>query len=777
MKSLFGRAVSFLLLPALIFLTFFRNFSGGVFLDCTPKYCKNGVSETADGYTDAEVLANGGALVKGSSASLVSGDMRLSLDIQNDRLYVTRLSTLKNGENRIAGASVFSLPAYILSGGAPLRLRWKYDSVRQYAAVRNGAAETGVCYRFRSVCGGFALEVACAARPALAGPFEFCTALENLSGQAQRIVPEAFAAFTFGDVYDGDELMMIKKESGMSEGYTHYDGQSFEGEGIIRSPLKFGRRFCAWVNTLQNFNAGGYLPMVWLDGGDHGCYTALEWSSGRINVTCSNAGAAVSADLDCVGEKKYVFSTAVPAGETFSFPSVYLGAYDGTVDAGSNVFKRWFFACKAPAKLRDDPNEPLTQMDFQSGLETYGIEAVKWDYGWWTNETLGNWKTLEGSWQLRNDGYRSVLAGYGCETLSQFGALTKAQGKSLTTYVLLHDTLDADGDPTDAYGEFNSKTHPEWFSDRRIDLGMGNSADLGNTECVAYLQGALADFFNSNNVTTWRSDFEPICYSSDKQNRHDANGTDVQYWCTVGFKEIVDSLYADVPGFRYESCSSGGSMKDLFTATLAVVINCDDAANYAGMRATFYDSSYVIHPAQLQMPCNADFADPTQALFHPKAEQGGMTDGDFRAAMLDTEFRTQCLGVPMFSSWTGTLLTDYYAKYAEMYKTKLRPLIREGALYHILPRPDGVNWDGVQYADADAAGGIKGAAFLFKPSAAAGETLTVALQGLDPDTVYSLEFEDRPEQNVSLSGRDLMDGGLTVRIADAVGSEIVWIKG
>ncbi|MBQ6183693.1 MAG: hypothetical protein IJK33_07395 [Clostridia bacterium] len=66
MKSLFGRAVSFLLLPALIFLTFFRYFSGGVFLDCTPKYCKNGVSETADGYTDAEVLANGGALVKGS---------------------------------------------------------------------------------------------------------------------------------------------------------------------------------------------------------------------------------------------------------------------------------------------------------------------------------------------------------------------------------------------------------------------------------------------------------------------------------------------------------------------------------------------------------------------------------------------------------------------------------------------------------------------------------------------------------------------------------------
>ena len=284
----------------------------------------------------------------------------------------------------------------------------------------------------------------------------------------------------------------------------------------------------------------------------------------------------------------------------------------------------------------------------------------------------------------------------------------------------------------------------------------------------------MADFFNGNNVTTWRSDFEPINYSSDKANRHDADGTDVQYWCTVGFGELVDALYERVDGFRYESCSSGGSMKDLFTATKAVVINCDDAANYAGMRATFYDSSYVIHPAQLQMPCNADFANPDQPLFYPKTAQGAMSDAAFKDAMIDMGFRTQCLGVPMFSSWTGTLLTDYYAAYAEMYKTKLRPLIRNGELYHVLPRPDGVHWDGVQYADKDAAGEIKGAAFLFKPSAQADDTVRVTLRGLAPDTRYALRFEDRPEQNFTADGETLMTEGLTVTVA-GVGSEIVWI--
>ncbi|MBQ6067682.1 MAG: GH36 C-terminal domain-containing protein [Clostridia bacterium] len=773
MKPVRLRAVALPLLLILLFFTFFKHFGELFVMNALPKYCEKPSCDAAPPDDDT-LRENGGVFLSGGCAALLSGDGKICLDVQNDRLFVTRLSTLQSGENRVSPSSVFALPSHAVVNGAAVRLTWKYDEAELFHGEENGAETAGVRYRFQSLCQSFGLAVECVSRPGLAGPFEFRVTLENRTGKAARIVPGDFASFTLKKTAD-ETLMRIKKESGMSEGYTHYTGQHFDGSGICREPLKCGKTYTAWVNTYQSFNENGYLPMVYLDGGDNGCYAALEWSSGEVHVQSGSGGVTVRADLDCVSETKYVFSTIVPAGESFAFPPVYLGVYDGAPDDGANVFKRWFFACKAPAILRDDPNEPLTQMDFQSGLNTYGIEAVKWDYGWWTDETLGNWKTLEGSWQLRNPDYINVLRGYGCETLAEFGALTKARGNSLTAYVLLHDTLDGDGQPTDAYGPFNSKTHPEWFSDRKIDLGMGNSADLGNEECVSYLQTAMAAFFNENHVTTWRSDFEPICFSSDKKNRHDADGTDVQYWCTVGFGELVDSLYESVPGFRYESCSSGGSMKDLFTATKAVVINCDDAANYAGMRATFYDSSYVIHPAQLQMPCNSDFANPDKELFYPKAEQGSMSDADFKDAMIDMGFRTQCLGVPMFSSWTGTLLTDYYEAYAALYKTKLRPLIRDGSLYHILPRPDGVNWDGVQYANADAAGEIKGAAFLFKPSPKAGDTAHIRLQGLDPDAEYRLVLEDRPEQNRTATGKVLMETGIDVEIAESVGSEIVWI--
>ena len=87
---------------------------------------------------------------------------------------------------------------------------------------------------------------------------------------------------------------------------------------------------------------------------------------------------------------------------------------------------------------------------------------------------------------------------------------------------------------------------------------------------------------------------------------------------------------------------------------------------------------------------------------------------------------------------------------------------------------DGVNFDGVMYADPDAAGETKGVVFLFKPSPDAGESCRVTLRGLIPDVSYDLSFEDRPEQNVTLTGEELMQSGIDVAI-DGIGSELIFI--
>ena len=129
----------------------------------------------------------------------------------------------------------------------------------------------------------------------------------------------------------------------------------------------------------------------------------------------------------------------------------------------------------------------------------------------------------------------------------------------------------------------------------------------------------------------------------------------------------------------------------------------------------------------------------------------------------------------MFSSWDGYEkygLEKYIKKYNDIYCERIRPIARNGDLYHVLPRPDFVNWDGVEYFDP-AAG--KGVLFLFKPSPSGRVHKTVRLKGLKPDAFYRLSFEDRKEQNTVISGEILVREGLTITIRENSGSEIVWI--
>ena len=413
-------------------------------------------------------------------------------------------------------------------------------------------------------------------------------------------------------------------------------------------------------------------------------------------------------------------------------------------------------------------NEPWIQEDMQIGLDAadYGIEQIKWDYGWWSNEPVSGAPipqavTNEGYNKVRSEAYLGVLRNYGVETLSEFTALAKERGLALTMYFLTKDThMDEEGVPT-SEGEFG---HPEWFSNRKIMVG--ESTDLGNAECTEFYKTYLLSFFRDNGVTTWRSDFEPICYTSDKENRHFANGVDVSYWCAVGFFDVVDYLYDNYEDFRYETCCSGGAMKDYATMRRAVYINNDDSADYMSLRMTFYDTSYCLPTAQIQLPTNAGTYDDPNSPFRT-----GTADGV-------AGIRTQLLGAVMLSNWTGPTELDkqLWETYLPYYKNDIRPLIREGNLYHILPRPDGIHWDGLQYIDLNSERVNIGLVCLWKPTNEEGNTKVIKLRGLNEEDTYQLVFHDRPEQNMVKTGKELMEEGFPVTMEEESASEWVWIR-
>ena len=681
----------------------------------------------------------------------------MELSITEDGVLINSLETSR-GTSLIPSPCPLKLP--------DLGLDLRFESAESWSGSRNASG-----YKFTYACNGVRLDIYAVTHPSFKGPFEFYGYVTNGSEDAVRVLS--------GSYFDLDvrfpsvpSATTFHKEGGSAEGWTIYSGSHFDGTGMYTTKLSDGATATAAYTTHQDWNAGGDISMMYVETGKEGMYFAQEWSNGKLTARGGKKfRVSLSAELGTNG-----FTTLIPAGGSFYLPSIYVGAYDGDMDDGSNAYKRWFIHCKAPENMIQNPEEPLVQQDLQIGYDVsqYGIQAVKMDYGWWApNDSELN----EGSVYMKSSTYRQAI---GCseEDITGWKALSEYTEKAartarekglypvtLTTYILLKDTRISD-DPNvpTSIGPYG---HPEWFSDRVIRFKPQStpSADLGNPECVAFYQKYLSNFIKSTGITTWRSDFEPICFSSDKENRHAANGNDVQYWCTYGFAELVDYLRANIEGFRYESCSSGGSMKDLFTMTRASVINCDDTADYMSLHMSFYSSSYCIHPAQLQLPVNSLTYTPGSTYHTGCADYMYGLRCQITGAIMLTNWQGTGNGQPLEpSSWKTVIAGDY--------NQKLKPLIREGDLYHILPRPDGKNWDGLEYVDTK---GEKAAVMVWKPTEA-DHTKTVRLRGLSKDLMYKVEFTDHPYLNCEMNGRDLMDNGLVLDFPEEVASDIIYIS-
>jgi hypothetical protein len=143
-------------------------------------------------------------------------------------------------------------------------------------------------------------------------------------------------------------------------------------------------------------------------------------------------------------------------------------------------------------------------------------------------------------------------------------------------------------------------------------------------------------------------------------------------------------------------------------------------------------------------------------------------------------FRTMSMGAPEWfidapnggngsAPWTDEERAAVRAAVAT-YKTKIRPLVRAADLYHILPRPDGRNWDGIQYYDPSAK---KGVVYLFKPAPGV-DRMAIRLRGLDGQTLYRVTFEDGTNDATVKTG-EVLSRGLEVTLHGAPASELLFL--
>jgi hypothetical protein len=478
---------------------------------------------------------------------------------------------------------------------------------------------------------------------------------------------------------------------------------------------------------------GQYLPMTFITatgsrytGTRHGIFIGSEWELGTVDVSTRKVD-ITALSISPIGRADPAKNLAadyvtIAAGSTdpdihasFAVPSVYYGTFQGDVDDGSNIFKQWFWREKIARSLHDNTNEPWTEIC---------------------------WEPVTGA--LFPGPARANVSGPG-ELPQSLYNLTAATGvEALKIDFGWYDARNWTWRIKDWPSGFDFKTKAH-IAGMNTSLYMGGTFHDVNLSTIAGRDvelAAIMERYKSGYFDMWRTDK----YTAPENPLPDS------FAGVTNFLHILDTLMMANPGFRYENCANGGHFKGLALARRFTFVTTNDIAPSAiNYRQTHWLNSHVLNSVQLK--CD------TQVSGHN----------------LNYMLRTCLLG-----SWLlampdslDILHNANYSEHIGLYKSRQRPIMRGGRQFHILPFPNGQDYDGMQYHN-DALG--KGSVVLFKPAAATPASISVPLRGLERHRSYSLSYQERAHLNNVESGAMLMDEGLQLTGMDgAEASEVVWI--
>jgi alpha-galactosidase len=232
--------------------------------------------------------------------------------------------------------------------------------------------------------------------------------------------------------------------------------------------------------------------------------------------------------------------------------------------------------------------------------------------------------------------------------------------------------------------------------------------------------------------------------------------TDVSYHAVRSYYALYEELRRKHPNLLLEACNDGGRMVDFGTAAHVDYFSITDTYDPLSNRRAFYDASHVLPASMLE--CYVErYPAPRLATFLYMLRSGMM---GWCTIMQDT------------NAWTAEQHTAAREAF-QLYKTQLRPLIRDADLYHLSARPDGVHWDGVEYFAPEHREGV---VFAFRGSAPDETTHVFRLRDLDAERKYALHFEDHSSPDRVAKGRDLMNEGLRVSLPQVESSELIFIR-
>ena len=655
--------------------------------------------------------------------TLQTEDTKLVIGVDaSQKLNIFELTNPATGWNWTKTPSVFRLTDKVYMDSISYTTDWNYQS-----GEIDESDGTKLTITFANANPAMELKSVWQARKGQ-GPVRHTMFIKNTSGKTIRIYEQKSIILQVSD-----------PEKNTKVWYINDDASSPDSVGVYKELLTESYR-----KTLRISDAAkDWIPFVVLDANtSNGLYIGWEWSIGRIDIAKGNgvAGTMIKAGN---GDD---FRTDLYAGETFEVPPGFIGTYKGDVDDCGNSLRKYLFNYSMPAILKNDTGYP----------------KVEWNAFAPTGKKQGSWDCVESKYYPLIDdiaplGFEDVVidVGWWSYTLNRYP-------EENDPFHYISDPIDWPSGMPAASDYAHSKGMRfglySWIKPERLLSESGKKKVI--SQLTYLIKDLKADFYRSDG-TIIGTDSALVNFTPGPSQRAQYR-EDIGYWSTKGLYEVIDSMYKKFPGFIWENCSNGGRLKDYGTLMRAGRIQNQDQYWPIDARRSFYDASYALHPIQIAA-LTGSFA-PWQAsgsvyeyrcssmgasYWHPDAPNGGN-------------------GGPV---WTAKQREDI-KNAVSTYKNKLRPLIRNGNLYHIFPRPDDVVWDGIEYFDPSLQ---KGVVYIFKPKSTV-DNQSIKLKGLDANLEYKLTFEDGTNENKILKGSELMNTGVSVVLKGELISELMFIE-
>jgi hypothetical protein len=291
--------------------------------------------------------------------------------------------------------------------------------------------------------------------------------------------------------------------------------------------------------------------------------------------------------------------------------------------------------------------------------------------------------------------------------------------------------------------------NPDWTATEEGAYFFAEPLCISNRPTQEWLRDSALSLVQTYNVDWFVQDAENLVKSCTKET-HTHDPANSKWDNSVnGLDAFMDFMRATAPQVGWENNADGGTMASFGAVKNYTTFGSCDACWANDRREVVDGMSYVF---------------PPRFISRYTGEEPNRFDA--RSSM----FGGPWILMQRITEWTPAEI-ELVRQEASIYKS-LRGLIREGKVYHLLPRP---RPDTIGAIESFHPEWDRAVVFVYRAESSV-DSQIIYPRGLDPEHSYTVNFQESREV-FSSKGADLMDQGIKVKLPTEQFAEIIYITG